>query len=88
IGGASIILPQDTLPAEVIGHDRRFHPNCTLSSLARVRTHCVTCVRVSSQGVKKLDPALFSEFEGRVFGDECVCRLDLAQMDTTIVRRA
>ncbi|KAI2652420.1 A-kinase anchor protein 7 isoform gamma [Labeo rohita] len=66
IGGSSIIFPQDTLPAEVIGHDRRFHSYCTLS--------------LPWPGVKKLDPALFSEFEGRVFGDECVCRLDLCSM--------
>lgn len=40
----------------------------------------MTRVRVSSQGVKKLDPALFSDFESRVFGDECVCRVDLCSM--------
>lgn len=53
--------------------DTVFKPHLTLLKLSRAPT-------VRRQGVKKLDPALFSEFESRVFGDECVCRVDLCSM--------
>ncbi|XP_050994982.1 A-kinase anchor protein 7 isoform X2 [Labeo rohita] len=55
------------------GDDKAFKPHLTFLKLSRAP-------KLRKQGVKKLDPALFSEFEGRVFGDECVCRLDLCSM--------
>ncbi|XP_043074908.1 A-kinase anchor protein 7-like isoform X2 [Puntigrus tetrazona] len=55
------------------GDDKAFKPHLTFLKLSRAP-------KLRKQGVKKLDPALFSEFEGRVFGDECVCRVDLCSM--------
>ncbi|XP_073711915.1 A-kinase anchor protein 7-like isoform X2 [Misgurnus anguillicaudatus] len=53
--------------------DKAFKPHLTFLKLSRAP-------KLRKQGVKKLDPALFSEFESRVFGDECVCRVDLCSM--------
>ncbi|KAL1254739.1 hypothetical protein QQF64_016968 [Cirrhinus molitorella] len=55
------------------GDDKAFKPHLTFLKLSRAP-------RLRKQGVKKLDPTLFSESEGRVFGDECVLRLDLCSM--------
>ncbi|KAK7150850.1 hypothetical protein R3I93_011946 [Phoxinus phoxinus] len=57
----------------VSGDDKAFKPHLTFLKLSRAP-------KLRKQGVKKLDPALFSDFESRVFGDECVCRVDLCSM--------
>ncbi|XP_058611347.1 A-kinase anchor protein 7 isoform X2 [Onychostoma macrolepis] len=57
----------------VSGDDKAFKPHLTFLKLSRAP-------KLRKQGVKKLDPALFSEFKDRVFGDECVCRVDLCSM--------
>lgn len=53
--------------------DKAFKPHLTLLKLSRAPT-------LRRQGVKKLDLALFSDYDSRVFGDECVCRVDLCSM--------
>ncbi|XP_067272773.1 A-kinase anchor protein 7-like isoform X2 [Pseudorasbora parva] len=57
----------------VSGDDKAFKPHLTFLKLSRAP-------KLRKQGVKKLDPALFSDFDSRVFGDECVCRVDLCSM--------
>ncbi|XP_067241035.1 A-kinase anchor protein 7 isoform X2 [Chanodichthys erythropterus] len=57
----------------VSGDDKAFKPHLTFLKLSRAP-------KLRKQGVKKLDLALFSDFESRVFGDECVCRVDLCSM--------
>ncbi|XP_052390640.1 A-kinase anchor protein 7 isoform X5 [Carassius gibelio] len=55
------------------GDDRAFKPHLTFLKLSRAP-------KLRRQGIRKLDLALFSELEGRVFGEECVCRVDLCSM--------
>ncbi|XP_016113259.1 A-kinase anchor protein 7-like [Sinocyclocheilus grahami] len=55
------------------GGDKAFKPHLTFFKLSQAPN-------LRKQGVKKLDLVLFSEFEVRVFGDECVCRVDLCSM--------
>ncbi|XP_026089666.1 A-kinase anchor protein 7 isoform X1 [Carassius auratus] len=55
------------------GDNRAFKPHLTFLKLSRAPKLC-------RQGIRKLDLALFSELEGRVFGEECVCRVDLCSM--------
>ncbi|XP_051511306.1 A-kinase anchor protein 7 isoform X3 [Myxocyprinus asiaticus] len=55
------------------GDDKAFKPHLTFLKLSRAP-------KLRKQGIKKLDPSLFSEFESAVFGDECVCRVDLCSM--------
>ncbi|XP_077076480.1 A kinase (PRKA) anchor protein 7 isoform X2 [Siphateles boraxobius] len=57
----------------VSGDDKAFKPHLTFLKLSRAP-------KLRKQGVKKLDPVLFSDFESLVFGDECVCRVDLCSM--------
>ncbi|XP_056620034.1 A-kinase anchor protein 7-like isoform X2 [Triplophysa dalaica] len=53
--------------------DKAFKPHLTFLKLSRAP-------KLRKQGVKKLSPTLLSDFESRVFGDECVCRVDLCSM--------
>ncbi|XP_057209590.1 A-kinase anchor protein 7-like isoform X2 [Triplophysa rosa] len=53
--------------------DKAFKPHLTFLKLSRAP-------KLRKQGVKKLCPTLLSDFESRVFGDECVCRVDLCSM--------
>ncbi|KAG5276964.1 hypothetical protein AALO_G00111920 [Alosa alosa] len=53
--------------------DKAFKPHLTFMKLSRAP-------RLRSQGIKKLDPELYTEFSQQRFGDETLSRLDLCSM--------
>uniref|UniRef100_A0A3Q3X403 A-kinase anchor protein 7-like phosphoesterase domain-containing protein n=1 Tax=Mola mola TaxID=94237 RepID=A0A3Q3X403_MOLML len=55
------------------GDIRGFEPHLTIMKLSRAS-------KFRSQGVKRVDPALYSNFTNKVFGDQRVERLDLCSM--------
>ncbi|XP_076872696.1 A kinase (PRKA) anchor protein 7 isoform X2 [Brachyhypopomus gauderio] len=55
------------------GDQKAFAPHLTFIKLSRAP-------KLRHQGIKKLDPALYEPFDQRVFGEECVCSLDLCSM--------
>ncbi|XP_051951408.1 A-kinase anchor protein 7 [Xyrauchen texanus] len=57
----------------VSGDDKAFKPHLTFLKHSQAP-------KLRKQGIKKLDPTVFSEFESVVFGDERVCRVDLCSM--------
>ncbi|KAM7395593.1 hypothetical protein PAMA_007050 [Pampus argenteus] len=55
------------------GDNRGFEPHLTIMKLSRVS-------KLRSQGIKRVDPALFSSYTNRFFGDQTVERVDLCSM--------
>ncbi|XP_030638460.1 A-kinase anchor protein 7 [Chanos chanos] len=55
------------------GDAKAFKPHLTFMKLSRAK-------KLRSQGIKKLDPDLYSEYAKYPFGEERVCRLDLCSM--------
>ncbi|XP_041952119.1 A-kinase anchor protein 7 isoform X4 [Alosa sapidissima] len=53
--------------------DKAFKPHLTFMKLSRAP-------KLRSQGIKKLDPELYTEFSQQRFGDETLSRLDLCSM--------
>ncbi|TRY84445.1 hypothetical protein DNTS_035812, partial [Danionella cerebrum] len=57
----------------VAADEKEFKPHLTFLKLSRAP-------KLRKLGVRRLDPGLFSDLESRVFGEECVCRVDLCSM--------
>ncbi|XP_034017805.1 A-kinase anchor protein 7 [Thalassophryne amazonica] len=55
------------------GDCRGFEPHLTIMKLSRAS-------KLRSQGIRCVDPALYSDYTNRVFGDQTVERLDLCSM--------
>ncbi|KAM9782905.1 A-kinase anchor protein 7 [Neosynchiropus ocellatus] len=55
------------------GDERGFEPHLTIMKLSRAS-------KLKSQGLKRVDPALYSNYTNRCFGDQTVERLDLCSM--------
>ncbi|KAM7368064.1 hypothetical protein PAMP_014315 [Pampus punctatissimus] len=55
------------------GDNRGFEPHLTIMKLSRVS-------KLRSQGIKRMDPALYSSYTNRFFGDQTVERVDLCSM--------
>ncbi|XP_028295088.1 A-kinase anchor protein 7 isoform X2 [Gouania willdenowi] len=55
------------------GDGRGFEPHLTIMKLSRAS-------KLRSQGIKRVDPALYSNYTNKQFGDETVERLDLCSM--------
>ncbi|XP_053744271.1 A-kinase anchor protein 7-like isoform X2 [Synchiropus splendidus] len=55
------------------GDERGFEPHLTIMKLSRAS-------KLKSQGLKRVDPALYSNYTNRFFGDQTVERLDLCSM--------
>ncbi|XP_028461482.1 A-kinase anchor protein 7 isoform X1 [Perca flavescens] len=53
--------------------NRGFEPHLTIMKLSRVS-------KLRSQGIKRVDPALYSNYTNKFFGDQTVERLDLCSM--------
>ncbi|AWP19864.1 putative A-kinase anchor protein 7 [Scophthalmus maximus] len=57
----------------VQGDSRGFEPHLTIMKLSRAS-------KLRSQGVKRVDPALYSNYTNKFFGDQTVERVDLCSM--------
>ncbi|KAM9840669.1 uncharacterized protein akap7 [Aulostomus maculatus] len=55
------------------GDNRGFEPHLTIMKLSRAS-------KLRSQGIKHVDPTLYSSFKNRFFGDQTVERVDLCSM--------
>ncbi|XP_036942164.1 A-kinase anchor protein 7-like isoform X2 [Acanthopagrus latus] len=55
------------------GDSRGFEPHLTIMKLSRAS-------KLRSQGIKRVDPALYSNYTNKFFGDQTVERLDLCSM--------
>ncbi|XP_067337673.1 A-kinase anchor protein 7 isoform X2 [Channa argus] len=55
------------------GDNRGFEPHLTIMKLSRAS-------KLRSQGIKRVDPALYSNYTNKVFGDQMVERVDLCSM--------
>lgn len=55
------------------GDDRGFEPHLTIMKLSRAS-------KLRSQGIKRVDPALYSNYTNKFFGDQTVERVDLCSM--------
>lgn len=55
------------------GDSRGFEPHLTIMKLSRVS-------KLRSQGIKRVDPALYSSYTNKFFGDQPVERVDLCSM--------
>ncbi|CAK6962140.1 A-kinase anchor protein 7-like [Scomber scombrus] len=55
------------------GDNRGFEPHLTIMKLSRAS-------KLRSQGIKRVDPALYSSYTNRFFGDQTVERVDLCSM--------
>ncbi|XP_068199423.1 A-kinase anchor protein 7-like [Antennarius striatus] len=55
------------------GDSRGFEPHLTIMKLSRAS-------KLRSQGIKRVDPALFSNYTNQFFGDQTVERVDLCSM--------
>ncbi|XP_073348992.1 uncharacterized protein [Pagrus major] len=55
------------------GDNRGFEPHLTIMKLSRAS-------KLRSQGIKRVDPALYSNYTNKFFGDQTVERLDLCSM--------
>uniref|UniRef100_UPI0037E93032 A-kinase anchor protein 7-like isoform X2 n=1 Tax=Semicossyphus pulcher TaxID=241346 RepID=UPI0037E93032 len=55
------------------GDGRGFEPHLTIMKLSRVS-------KLRSQGIKRVDPALYSNYTNKFFGDQTVERVDLCSM--------
>uniref|UniRef100_A0A3P8TME3 A-kinase anchoring protein 7 n=1 Tax=Amphiprion percula TaxID=161767 RepID=A0A3P8TME3_AMPPE len=55
------------------GNSRGFEPHLTIMKLSRAS-------KLRSQGIKRVDPALYSNYTNKFFGDQTVERVDLCSM--------
>ncbi|KAK2856374.1 hypothetical protein Q5P01_005109 [Channa striata] len=55
------------------GDSRGFEPHLTIMKLSRAS-------KLRSQGIKRVDPALYSDYTNKFFGDQMVERVDLCSM--------
>ncbi|XP_040920809.1 A-kinase anchor protein 7-like [Toxotes jaculatrix] len=55
------------------GDSRGFEPHLTIMKLSRAS-------KLRSQGIKRVDPALYSDYSNKFFGDQTVERVDLCSM--------